>query len=129
MNNDRLHVVALNDEELNALMGLRGQLFIQKAPEDLGKELKTKELELEIALEVPTLKTAGLDDKGQQIEVILQGDKAKACLLQLNPEYDFEKQILELAPISQDEYDKRMLYHLRIQSSLSHLSRGVENNY
>jgi len=77
--------VALNNEELHALLRLRGQLNIQEPPRQTEE---TSERPQTIPTPMPSLQLFLKDASGQQVPVMKHGKDALEPLKELNPKMD-----------------------------------------
>ena len=103
--------MALNNDELHALLRLRGKLNIQNP-------LAVEVPEL-IMAQMPSLPAFREDADGNRVPFMAQGTEALARLKEMNPKMDTN--------FAEKETNDDLAYYLQVQSSLSHLQTGVED--
>jgi len=111
-----LHIVALNNDELHALLRLRGKLDVQNPPAVEAPE--------PIMAQMPSLPAFRADADGNRVPFMAQGTEALARLKEMNPKIDTN---FGDPPKSEKETNDDLAYYLQVQSSLSHLQTGIED--
>jgi hypothetical protein len=120
-----LYIVALNNEELHALLRLRGKLEVQNPPSQVAEVSEAPELIIQpTPAQMPSLPAFRTDTDGNRVPFMAQGPEALARLKEMNPKMDT---IFGLPgwpvdpPKSEKETNDDLAYYLQVQSSLSHL--------
>ena len=98
-----LYIVALNNNELHALLRLRGKLNIQNP-------LAVEAPKLIIA-QMPSLLAFRADVDGNWVPFMAQGTEALACLKEINPKMDTNFGNL---PKSEKEINDDLVYYLQV---------------